>query len=89
MSFWEIGIKQSIGKIDIEVSIGEIEDICHQLDISVFPLKTEYIDEMKELPLIHRDPFVRIIIAQALIDDLTLITRDSIIPSYPDIKVIW
>ena len=79
MSLWEIGIKQSIGKIDIDASASEIESACNELEITVAPLKPSYIDSMRTLPSIHRDPFDRIIIAQAITDNLTIVTKDSII----------
>ena len=89
VALWEIGIKQSIGKIDIESSSEEIEAACTKLGISVYPLKASYIDAMRNLPQIHKDPFDRIMIAQAMEEDLSLITRDSIIPQYPNVSVMW
>ena len=44
---------------------------------------------MRELPLIHRVPFDRIIIAQALIEEMILITKDSIIPHYEEVITVW
>ena len=44
---------------------------------------------MRELPLIHRDPFDRMIIAQALTEDMILITKDSIIPQYEEVITLW
>ena len=88
-ALWEIGIKQSIGKIDIESSAEEIEAACTKLGICVYPLKASYIDAMRNLPQIHKDPFDRIMIAQAMEEDLSLITRDSIIPQYPNVSVMW
>ena len=88
-ALWEIGIKQSIGKIDIESSAEEIEAACIKLGICVYPLKASYIDAMRKLPQIHKDPFDRIMIAQAMEEDLSLSTRDSIIPQYPHVSVMW
>ncbi len=89
ISFWEIGIKQAIGKIDIEASAVDIENACKDLKISLLPLKCNYIDAMKILPLIHRDPFDRIIIAQAIVEDMILITKDKTIPLYKEVKTLW
>ena len=88
-SFWELGIKQSIGKIDIDASAVDMENACIRLDIGILPIIPGHIDRMRELPLIHRDPFDRIIIAQALTEDMILITKDSIIPLYQEVKTIW
>lgn len=89
VALWEIGIKQSIGKIDISSSAEEISFACSELGISIYPLKASYIDTMKELPQIHRDPFDRVMIAQAIEENLSFVTRDSIIPQYPGLEVIW
>ncbi len=88
-SLWELGIKQSIGKIDIDASAVDIEDACVKLDIRFLPIIPKHIDRMRELPLIHRDPFDRIIIAQALIEEMILITKDSIIPHYEEVITVW
>ena len=89
VSFWEIGIKQSIGKIDIAATIQEIEFACDELDIHILGLQAKYIDQMKELPFVHRDPFDRIIVAQSIVEDLGLITSDETIPKYKEVRTVW
>lgn len=89
VSLWEIGIKQSIGKIDIDASAVDIEEACIKLNIVVLSLGSRHIDRMKKLPLIHRDPFDRIIIAQALTEDMVLVTKDNTIPKYEEVKTLW
>ena len=49
----------------------------------------KHIDRMRILPLIHRDPFDRIIIAQAITEGMVLITKDSIIPQYKEVDTLW
>ncbi|MBQ7436714.1 MAG: type II toxin-antitoxin system VapC family toxin [Oscillospiraceae bacterium] len=89
ISLWELGIKQSIGKIDIDASAEELESFCNELGISVVTILASEIDVMKTLPLIHRDPFDRLLIAQAIFRDMTLITKDERIPQYPNVRVLW
>lgn len=79
-----MGIKQSIGKIDIDASAVDIEEACKKLDIGILPIAPVHIDRMRGIPMVHRDPFDRIIMAQALIEDMTIITKDSVIPQYKD-----
>ena len=86
---WELGIKQSIGKIDIDASAEEIEEACIKLDIRFLPIAPKHIDRMSSLPLIHRAPFDRIIIGQALTEDMILVTKDSIIPQYGEVMTLW
>ena len=87
-SLWEIAIKQSIGKLDLEYSITQIENLCKQKAISVFPIVSRHLDELISLPNHHNDPFDRLIICQAETENFTIITRDAIIPKYP-VKTVW
>lgn len=88
VSFWEIAIKQSIGKLVIESDIPRIEEICKERGIQVISILSEEIEGIKKLPKFHNDPFDRIIISQALQNDFCIITRDTIIPKYP-VKTLW
>lgn len=88
ISFWEIAIKQSIGKLAIESDIPRIEEICKERGIQVISILSEEIEGIKKLPKFHNDPFDRIIISQALQNDFCIITRDTIIPKYP-VKTLW
>ena len=88
VSFWEIAIKQSIGKLSIESDIPRIEEICKERGIQVISILSEEIEGIKKLPKFHNDSFDRIIISQALQNDFCIITRDTIISKYP-VKTLW
>lgn len=87
-SLWEIGIKQGLGKLRIGLTIPEIEVQCALRDIQMLPIRSTAIEKLKELPEIHRDPFDRLLIAQALDAGFALVTRDKIISQYP-LQTIW
>jgi PIN domain nuclease of toxin-antitoxin system len=87
-SFWEIAIKQSIGKMQFCMTIPELESLCLDQDIQVLPIQSIVLEQIKALPKIHGDPFDRLIIAQAQIGKMTIITRDRMIPQYP-VPTIW
>ena len=87
-SFWEIAIKQSIGKMQFCMTIPELESLCVDRDIQVLPIQSVVLEQIKSLPKIHGDPFDRLIIAQAQIGKMTIITRDRMIPQYP-VPTIW
>ena len=87
-SFWEIAIKQSIGKMQFCMTIPELESLCLDRDIQVLPIQSVVLEQIKSLPKIHGDPFDRLIIAQAQIGKMTIITRDRMIPQYP-VPTIW
>ena len=87
-SLWETAIKHSIGKLDLEFTISQIEKLCADKDIYILPIKGIHLDELGKLPKHHNDPFDRLIICQAISENLTIITRDTIIPNYP-VKTLW
>ena len=87
-SLWEIAIKKTIHKLDIEETITNLENICIDYGITILPIKIPYLEKIQQLTLIHNDPFDRLIIATALEEKLTLITHDSNIQKY-DINLLW
>ena len=88
VSFWEIAIKQSIGKLNIRKTIVQIEEICREQDISILSIKSDHCDKLKSLPQIHGDPFDRLLIAQSMIEGLKILSKDNKIKCY-DIETIW
>lgn len=87
-SLWEIAIKQSQGKLDIDASISELDHTFRRAGFHRLPIAPSHLDRIKALPGIHRDPFDRLLVAQALEEDLTIVTRDGLIPQYP-VKTVW
>lgn len=85
VSIAEMAIKQSVGKLKLPISATEH---CDQLALRPMPLTPAQAEGVTGLPLIHRDPFDRLLIAQALADDLTLVTADPRILRYPDVKLL-
>ena len=87
-SFWEIAIKSSIGKLVIKSSISKIAETCEKEQFEILSIKPLHLDNIRQLPRIHGDPFDRLIISQAMTENLVIITKDETIPQY-DIKTIW
>ena len=90
-SFWEIMIKQQIGKLGIkETSAQDLKTACTALDIEVLQTEIKHIDLIRSLPRYkdHGDPFDRLIICQALSEKLPLITSDGKMSRY-GVQVIW
>lgn len=89
VSLWELSIKITIGKLrTIGSSITYFRDECREHGIEILPLKFDHIVRLESLPLHHRDPFDRLLIAQAIEEDLTLLTADEGLRRYP-VKTIW
>jgi PIN domain nuclease of toxin-antitoxin system len=87
-SAWEIAIKIGLGKLDVK---GMTADFIYDVEVNGFtilPIKTAYLTALETLPLIHRDPFDRLLVASALDEQMTIITADEDIAKYP-VSHIW
>jgi PIN domain nuclease of toxin-antitoxin system len=79
-SAWEIAIKQGLGALSID---GDVEEsVCGQ-GFELLPITFAHAAEVLRLPPIHRDPFDRMLIAQARVENLHLLTADSRLLAYP------
>ena len=78
-SVWEISIKKAMGRLEIPGNLDE-EIKLHRF--THLAMNCEHAQLAGELPAIHKDPFDRMLIAQAIIEKLTLVTRDNMIPKY-------
>ena len=84
-SFWEIAIKVRIGKLkaDLDEIVASIEPAgFHEL-----PITSRHAAQVAHLPLHHGDPFDRMLVAQAISEQLHLITTDSRLPQYGDLVI--
>jgi PIN domain nuclease of toxin-antitoxin system len=88
-SLWEICIKKSLGKLSLKS--GWFETIQGELKVNAIqwlPVEMPHCAELTKLPFHHRDPFDRMLIAQAMVEDLLLLSRDGRLSAY-EIKRIW
>jgi PIN domain nuclease of toxin-antitoxin system len=82
-SAWEIIIKSTIGKLSLpENPTGWIRKHLDLNRINALPITLEHALMLHELPNLHKDPFDRIMVAQARCEDLTILTDDEWIPKY-------
>lgn len=82
VSLWEIAIKLSLGKLTLKTSLSDFFRIIEEQGIHFLPITSEYIICVSTLPMNHRDPFDRIIISQALTEEMTVLTRDENFSGY-------
>ncbi|MFM9947610.1 MAG: type II toxin-antitoxin system VapC family toxin [Saprospiraceae bacterium] len=87
-SLWEIAIKISINKLNLTRPLSEIIRRLPEMDIAILSIEPQHILEVEKLPLLHRDPFDRIIIAQAIAENFEILSSDEQFSSYP-IVVHW
>jgi PIN domain nuclease of toxin-antitoxin system len=76
---WEIATKRASGKL---VAPGDIADWVHKDAFTPLPIEIEHAVLSADLPDHHRDPFDRLLVAQAILEDLTLVTTDERIAKY-------
>lgn len=87
-SLWEIAIKSSSGKLELKIPFATIADFILQTEIKVLPIEFPHLLKLGDLEFIHKDPFDRLIIAQAITQNLTLLSVDKHFKDYP-VKCIW
>ncbi|HVV84355.1 MAG TPA: type II toxin-antitoxin system VapC family toxin [Kofleriaceae bacterium] len=89
VSVWEIYNKTQIGKLHLPKSPRVwIEEQLAARVLTALPIDLPSLGQMRELPLHHRDPFDRLLVAQSLVHDLTLISPDPSFPPYRA-KLLW
>ncbi|MEH2193251.1 MAG: type II toxin-antitoxin system VapC family toxin [Nostoc sp.] len=82
VSLWEIQIKSQVGKLTLSQSLEDIYDSQDKNGISFLSVIPAHVLNLNTLPLHHKDPFDRILISQALVEGLTLISIDQIFKLY-------
>ena len=87
-TFWEMAIKNSIGRLMLADPISRIAEICEENRITILPIKALHLDILRKLPRIHKDPFDRLLICQAKAEGMALVTVDENIAKY-DVKTLW
>ena len=88
-SLWEMQIKAQLGKLKLNIPMAELIEKQKETNaIKVLTISLEHILELGNLPTIHNDPFDRLIIAQARVEDAMIISTDSILAQYP-VTVVW
>ncbi|AVH62710.1 MULTISPECIES: type II toxin-antitoxin system VapC family toxin [Nostoc cyanobionts] len=88
-SVWEMAIKHSIGKLNFGLAFNEfIEQQIIRNGIELLPITIDHITVVATLPLHHRDPFDRILIAQSIVENIPLLSADKIFDAYP-IRRMW
>lgn len=76
-SEWEIAIKLSLGKLQLNGNLAQLLAKIDELGFEKLPLRRAHFEELIQLPFYHRDPFDRLLIAQAKTEKLTLVTGDA------------
>ncbi len=83
VSLWEVAIKQSLGRDDFKVNARLLRRGLLDNGYDELPMTSEHAVAIDNLPNIHKDPFDRMLVAQATVEGITLLTSDSLVTKYP------
>jgi PIN domain nuclease of toxin-antitoxin system len=82
-SIWEVAIKTGLGRSDFKVDAHLLRRGLLENGYLELPIRSEHTVAVNRLPHRHRDPFDRILVAQAIVEGITLLTSDPIVATYP------
>jgi PIN domain nuclease of toxin-antitoxin system len=82
-SLWEVAIKRGLGREDFKVDARLLRRGLLDNGYSELPIISGHVVATESLPLIHKDPFDRVLVAQATVEGVTLLTIDSLVSQYP------
>lgn len=90
VSLWEIAIKRSINKLELNYDLEDIQDQITNKQITILPITVEHLTRVERMDFVakHKDPFDRLIISQAIVEDMVLISNDPHFKNYP-VRVLW
>lgn len=89
VSVWEMQIKIQLGKMKVASPLAHlVEQQVETNGFDLLPIALPHVLRLDLLPLYHKDPFDRLLVAQALEEDAAILSRDSVLASYP-VQVIW
>lgn len=83
-----MAIKIQLGKLQLRRSLTEIIREIEESDVIILPILAAHTLRVELLPMLHRDPFDRMLIAQALAEDFTLVSKETLIDQY-GVKRLW
>jgi PIN domain nuclease of toxin-antitoxin system len=86
---WELAIKLSLGKLRLAESLDRfVPEQLRRNGFSLLPIELRHVGRVADLPFRHRDPFDRLLAAQALEDDLTIVSADRVFRKYGT-RLLW
>ena len=88
VSLWEIAIKVNLGKLTLSLTFDEFLNRITNSDFNILQIENEYLKKLADLPFLHKDPFDRLLISTAIVENLIIITADESIHKY-DVSCIF
>jgi PIN domain nuclease of toxin-antitoxin system len=88
ISAWELAIKISLRKLEFNGQVARFVHLAETYGFTILPIKIAHLTVLEELPLLHRDPFDRLLVATAISEQMTFISADKNIAQY-NVPLIW
>ncbi len=87
-TFWEIAIKISLNKLEMQMPILQLKQLIWENGIEILPITIEDALFVSQLPFYHRDPFDRLLVAQAMNENMILVSKDEALSLY-NVQILW
>lgn len=87
-TFWEIAIKISLNKLEMQIPILQLKQLIWENGIEVLPITIEDALFVSQLPFYHRDPFDRLLVAQSTNENMILVSKDEALSLY-NVQILW
>jgi PIN domain nuclease of toxin-antitoxin system len=88
VSLLEIQIKVGIGKLQLDFPVNQVPKLADRSGLTALPLSNDAIFTLPKLPDVHRDPFDRLLVCEAIQGGVPLVTPDEVLCRYP-VRVLW
>lgn len=89
VSVWEIQVKLQLGRLKLHTPLSDLIEGQRETNaLEVLPIALDHVLALDALPAHHKDPFDRLLLAQSAVEDVVLVSKDSVFTNYP-VKVIW
>ncbi len=85
---WEMAIKASLGRLTLPMSVAEFVADKLRAGVRVLPVDWQHAAAVERLPFHHRDPFDRVLVAQAQVERLAIVTGDRVFRRY-GVQIVW
>lgn len=88
-SIWEMQIKHQLGKLELHLPLDRlVSEQVQKNAIQILPIQTAHVLGISALPNVHKDPFDRLLIAQANVEKMVFLSGDGVFDQYP-VQIIW
>lgn len=88
VSLWEVTVKVQIGKLQIPQDLGAFLQRTLNRELTILPIQPEHVLNLSKLPLLHRDPFDRMLVAQSMSESVAILSSDRKLRQY-EVEIIW